>query len=336
MVCPASVLDGPMWPVTSPGPALLARRAALLRQGPSAKLDAATEELRQLLALGEPTVRRITRGEPAELLQRLHDGEQVHPFDGPDDLADRLDEDRRCFVLEHPELPGRPLNVVWVALWRGVAGDVSEILDRSAPTDDPQAADTAVFYSIWNVEPGAQGLPGGRRLLEGAVAALRDELPGLQTFITLSPIPGFRAWWEDRHPGQEPRGSDPEGEDGGDADPEVEELLGECARYLTTQREPGRPIDPVARFHLRNGARLYGLHRHGDTSARGQERSFGIMANYRYEPEDRAANRASLRSGRVALSAAVEQRLAGGPDGPSGNIRAQFARKKPFPPEVTP
>jgi malonyl-CoA decarboxylase len=283
--------------VTASGPHLLDRRAALLAEGPSAALDEVTAQLRTLLEAGEPSVRRITLDEPDDLLGRLAAGEPVHPIEGPEDLADRLAADRRCFVLEHPALPGRPLNVVWVALWRGVAGDVAAILDREAPTDDPASADTAVFYSIWSAEPGARGMPGGRRLLEGAVEALRAELPGLQTFVTLSPIPGFRRWWEAQHP------------DRADADelPADDSLLAECARYLTIQSEPGRPLDAVARFHLRNGARLLGLHRHGDTSTRGLDRSFGVMANYRYEPEDRAANRASLRAGHVAVSTEVER-----------------------------
>ena len=285
--------------VTNTGSDLLDRRAALLRQGRSAELDAVTEDLRALLDGAEHSVRRVTPAEPADVLQRLAEREQVHPMDGRADLADRLDEDRRCFVLEHPALPGRPLNVVWVALWHGVAGDVAQVLDRTAPTADPVSADTAVFYSIWNVEPGAQGLPGGRRLLEGAVDALHRELPGLTAFVTLSPIPGFRAWWDAAHPGQAPPG---------------DALLSDCARYLTTQREPGRPIDPVARFHLRNGARLLGLHRHGDTSTRGIDRSYGVMANYRYEPEDRASNRDSLRAGRVAVSPEIERWLSSDPE----------------------
>jgi malonyl-CoA decarboxylase len=279
--------------VSAPGNDLLDRRAALLAQGPSAALDELTDELRTLLDADDTSVRRITLDEPGDVLARLAADEPVHPVDGPEDLADRLDADRRCFVLEHPALPGRPLNVVWVALWRGVAGDVAEVLDREAPTDDPAQADTTVFYSIWSAEPGARGLPGGRLLLEGAIEALRAELPRIDTFVTLSPIPGFRQWWEAEHPDAQLPGDDA--------------LLAECVRYLSTQSEPGRPLDAVARFHLRNGARLLGLHRHGDTSSRGLERSFGLMANYRYEPEDRAANRAALRAGRVALSAELRR-----------------------------
>ena len=280
---------------TSDAVDLLDRRAALLDEGRSAALEETTEQLRRVLEAEEPTVRRITADDSQELLERLARGEQVHPVRGPEDLADRLADDRRCYVLEHPALAGRVLNVVWVALWRGLAGDVTAILDPAAPTADPSAADTAIFYSIWNVEPGARGLPGGRPLLEGAVGALRTELPNLATFATLSPIPGFRDWWEQRHPGVSP--------------PADDSLLEDCARYLTLQEPTGRPIDPVARFHLRNGARLVALHRHADTSELGEERSFGIMANYRYEPEDRAANRAALRDGRVALDEQLRRRV---------------------------
>lgn len=277
--------------------ALLDRRAALLdgSGADGAELERVTHELREALRAGDPRVRRITAGEPDDLLERLRAAEPVHPIASDADLADRLDEDRRCFVLEHPLLPGRPYNVVWVALWQGVASSIQDVLEQSAPTGDPAAADTAVFYSIWGVERGLRGFPGGAHLITGAVEALRRELPGLSTFVTLSPLPGFREWWERRHPD--------------DATfPDDEELLSECAAYLTTLEE-GRPIDPVAHFHLGNGARLHALQRHGDRSARGARRSFGIMANYRYEPEDREANAAALREGRVAVGDDVQRLL---------------------------
>ncbi len=302
---------------TSDVSALVDRRAALLAdRSPDARteLDGVTAELREALDGRSPRVRRVTADEPGDLLQRLAAAEPVHPIRGDDDLADRLDDDRRCFVLEHPLLPGRPLNVVWVALWQGVPTDLSAVLDPSAPTADPTAADTAAFYSIWNVEPGLVGLPGGRALLGGVVEQLREELPGLRTFVTLSPIPGFRRWFEASR-GEASRLEDSQAELSDAAEHPgkgAAALLRACATYLTTTGDDGRPIDPVARFHLGNGARLWHLAGDADRSERGMQRSFGLMANYRYEPEDRAANAEALRQGRPALGPGVAALLRGG------------------------
>lgn len=282
---------------TTHAPDPIGRRAQLLAEAPAAgtgaaaELAALDEQLGAMMRSADLAVRRLSADEPAEVLDALVAAEPVHPFAGPDDVADRLAVDRRCFVLEHPALGRRPLNIVWCALWSGVPDDLAAILDPSAPTGDPAAADTAVFYSIWNVEPGLVGLPGGRTLLLGAVDALRAELPGLSTFVTLSPVPGFRAWLSSRDPG-DPR-----------------QRLVECARYLTTLRDDGRPLDAVARFHLGNGARLLAIASDADRSGRGMERSFGIMANYRYEPEDRDANRVALGEGRVVVGDQVAELL---------------------------
>lgn len=275
------------------------RRAELLaRSGPgdAAELQRLTDDLGAMMRGTDLVVRRLTLDEPGEVLDRLVAAEPVHPFTDRRDLADRLDDDRRCFVLEHPALPGRPLNIVWCALWRGTPQDLAAILDPEAPTADPDTADTAAFYSIWNVEPGLVGLPGGRTLLLGAVAALQAQLPGLRTFVTLSPVPGLRAWLE-------ARGEPPVGEPA---------LLTSCARYLTSLRDDGRPLDAVARFHLGNGARLWSLAPAADVSERGLARSFGVMANYRYEPEDRQANRAALAEGRPAVGEQVAALLRDG------------------------
>ena len=216
----------------------------------------------------------------------------MHPVRDGRDLADRLDADRRLFVLEHPVLPGRPMNVVWVALWRGAPGSIDDILDPEAPVADPATVDTAVFYSIWNADPGLAGLGRGRSLIEGAVDLLRAELPRVSVFVTLSPVPGLRAWVEA----------------GGAGDVDVEDqrsLLRAGATYLTSLRADGRPLDAVARFHVGNGARVWRVNADADRSARGGARSFGVMVNYRYEPEDRAANRAQLASGTVPVSPGV-------------------------------
>jgi malonyl-CoA decarboxylase len=282
--------------MTTPDPAgtaaLVDRRAQLLvdRAGPEL-LGPATDALADALAAAEPAVRRVDRHE-AELVDRLVAHEPVHPFAGQADVDDRFDDDRRCFVLEHPLLPGRPLNVVFVALRQGVPGRITDLLDPAGPTGDPATADTAVFYSIWNVEPGARGMDGGRRLIEGAAAQLADELPTLTTFVTLSPVPGFRRWAETAWPEE--------------LDADHPDLLHAAATYLTSL-EDGRPVDAVAGFHLGNGARLVGLHRHADPSVRGQQRSFEVMANYRYVPEDRPANRSLLAGGTVATSPAVDE-----------------------------
>ena len=188
------------------------------------------------------------------------------------------------------------MNVVFVALLRGTPSHLGDVLDPSAATLEPTMADTAAFYSIWNVVPGVRGLDGGRQLLEGAVALLRAELPGLRTFVTLSPVPGFRRW-------ATAGGTDEE------LDPDHPDLLRTAARYLTTVVD-GRPLDAVAGFHLGNGARLMAVHRHADPSVRGDQRSWGVMANYRYEPEDRPANRAALAAGRPAVGEAITGLLA--------------------------
>jgi malonyl-CoA decarboxylase len=259
---------------------LLDQRAELLRAGVhDAELTRVTDTLAGLVDAEGLHARRITLDEPPEVLERLVREEPVHPFSGPDDVADRLADDRRCFVLELRSAPSRPLNVVFCALWQGLARDLGEVLDPAAPTADPALAHSAIFYSIWNVEPGWAGLPGGRILLEAAIDELRAELPALTTFATLSPIPGFTRWDRGRTAGQGPHGDGP---------------LHRCAEYLTSLRDDGRPLDAVARFHLGNGARLLALTEGSDRSERGLARSGGIMATYRYEPEDRHANRAAL------------------------------------------
>lgn len=285
-----------------PTTTLVDRRAELLAGGRSRtdaeELDELTSSLRSALESTAPTVRQVTLGDDAALLERLRRDEAVHPANSTAEFERRFAQDRRCVVLEHPELPGRALNVVFCALWQGLARDLAPVLDPRRPIDDPTRADTAIFYSIWNVEPGLAGLPGGRELLERTVELLSDELPGLRSFATLSPIPGLRRWMSDRH-------------EAADTDSPIgRPLLQAAARYLVERRPDGRPLDPVARFHLGNGARLVALDADADLSEDGVQRSFGVMANYRYAPEDRAANRDALERGAPALGDEVVELLA--------------------------
>jgi malonyl-CoA decarboxylase len=286
-----------------PTTTLVDRRAELLADGRSPtdaeELDELTSSLRTALDSAAPTVRCVTLGDDPALLERLRRDEAVHPAGSAAEFERRFARDRRCVVLEHPELPGRALNVVFCALWHGLARDLAPVLDPRRPIDDPARADTAIFYSIWNVEPGLAGLPGGRQLLERTVELLSEELPGLRTFATLSPIPGLRRWTTDR---EDLPAIDAAGDD--------RPLLQAAARYLVERRQDGRPLDPVARFHLGNGARLVALDADADLSDDGVQRSFGVMANYRYAPEDRAANRAALERGEPALGDEVAELLA--------------------------
>ena len=300
--------DRPPISTAEPLDTLVDRRAALLAEGDdrgeraSAELDQLTDRISSALVAATPVVRRVTLADEPALLDLLVEREPVVPFRTGDDravdLANRLAEDRRCFVLEHPLLPGRPMNVVWVALCQGRPDALPPLLDPAAPTLPAASADTAAFYSIWNVEPGLVGIRGGRSLLKGVLAQLHQELPALTEFLTLSPVPGFRRWLETTR--------DLDAIDGASA----EQVLASCARYLTSlDEERGRPIDPVARFHLGNGARLVHLNAGADPSPRGLRRSLGVMANYRYEPEDRAANRTSLAAGEPAVGPAVRDLL---------------------------
>lgn len=247
------------------------------------ELTAISRSLRGSLAAGHRVRSLDLRGsaEDSAMARRLGAAEAVHPIGSERDLERRLSRDRRVIVVEHPALPGRPLNVLWVALCRGIPSVLSEILDPHAPLTDPGDADTAVLYSIWNAEPGLSGIGRGSELVRGAAEILLGELPHLATLTTMSPVMGLREHCGADHP--------------------PDDLVGTCARYLTNTGEDGRLVDPVARFHMGNGARLWRLLPGADDSERGLARSYGIMANYRYFPEDLATNRGLLARGTPAL-----------------------------------
>src|SRR5262245_12176476 len=315
---------------------LVDRRAELIDLGRRDPLLAGLEDdLKRLLAnwfdIGFLELKRITWESPAALLEKLMVYEAVHEIRGWTDLKNRLDADRRCFAFFHPRMPDEPLIFVEVALVSGMAGDVHALLDEAAPIGDPHAADAAIFYSISNCQPGLAGISFGDFLIKRVVDALATELPRLKIFATLSPVPGFRTWLErqsrsgadDLLLAAERSAIEALGEEEADLlvllnregwqdDPRIaaalrEPLIRLSARYLLRERPPaGRALDPVAHFHLSNGARVERLNWLGDASAKGLQQSAGIMVNYLYRLGDIEANHEAYRGeGRVAVASAL-------------------------------
>ena len=343
-------------------------------------LQALEADLRSLLAswfdIGFLDLRRIDWASPASLLEKLVGYEAVHRIRTWRDLKNRLDSDRRCYAFFHPRMPDEPLIFVEVALVQGMAASVQDLLDEKAPLLDPQQADTAVFYSINNCQRGLDGISFGNFLIKRVVSLLADEFRNIAVFATLSPIPGFRRWLDDRIAAGDgtllteeeiaalraaapaelalppPPGEAPAPRDGGEGDIPLlngeartaigetpvetlrrllarrawtrEEPLGKalepvllraCARYLLAETSrPGarRARDPVAHFHLSNGARVERLNWRADTSEKGFREACGMMVNYRYDPAKiEEYHEAYAGEGKRAASTAV-RRLAKG------------------------
>jgi malonyl-CoA decarboxylase len=302
--------------------ALVGLRADLMgRLAPHPELQAVDDDLLHLFVSwfnrGFLHLVRIDWSSPAILLEKLIAYEAVHEIRGFDDLRGRLSADRRCFAFFHPALPGEPLVFVEVALTEGLAEAILPLIDPARPLDDPAVADTAIFYSISNCQRGLTGVSFGSFLIKQVAVELQAELSGLRTFATLSPVPGFRAWLGSARLGDDHRGTVAAVLDEGDPpDEELRPLLTDlCAHYLVeAKRSNGRPLDPVARFHLGNGARLERIHWLGDPSPRGLERSLGFMVNYLYELERLERNHESyVNDKRVVASRTVRQAAARAP-----------------------
>ena len=184
-------------------------RGFLLKVRRDDKLLAALDaDLRGLLAawfdIGFLELHRIDWNSPAVLLEKLVGYEAVHEIRSWRDLKNRLDSDRRCYAFFHPRMPGEPLIFVEVALVKGLAGSVQKLLDEKAPLLDPREADTAIFYSISNCQQGLAGISFGNFLIKRVVEELSGEFRSLKTFATLSPIPGFRAWLDEKLASDQP------------------------------------------------------------------------------------------------------------------------------------
>ncbi len=284
-------------------------------------LAALEADLRGLLAnwfdVGFLELRRIDWSSPAILLEKLAGYEAVHSVRSWRDLKNRLDSDRRCYAFFHPRMPMEPLIFVEVALVKGLADSVQRLLDAKAPVLDPREVDTAIFYSISNCLKGLAGISFGNFLIKRVVDLLSDEFRNMKTFATLSPVPGFRRWLDERLTAPDTlllsdeesaaliaaaAASEPvPPHDGPSAllaianrrgwwrDPPMRKsaepvLARLCARYLLIEGKGRRALDPVAHFHMTNGARLERINVLGDTSDKGAKEGATMMVNYLYDP----------------------------------------------------
>jgi malonyl-CoA decarboxylase len=282
-------------------------------------------------------LKRITWQSPALVLEKLMTYEAVHPIASWTDLRNRLDTDRRCYAFFHPRLPDEPLIFVEIALLSGAPDSVQLLLDENAPLQDPRAADTAIFYSISNTQKGLRGISFGNLLLKRVIEDLKRDLPRLQVFSTLSPLPRFRQWLDQGlAEGRAPlpvadttrlaellgypdpgtviadtlaRPAWPTDTRIGGALRELMEKL--CARYLLLEKSGNQPLDSVAQFHLNNGASVSRLFWLADTSPRGMKQSYGMMVSYRYDLSSVDENHERFRhDGHIAVARRVQRLLA--------------------------
>ena len=334
---------------------IVAMRHELLRQGSSDPVAAALDgDLQYLLQTwfnrGFLVLRRIDWQTPAAILEKIIAYEAVHEIKGWDDLRRRLDpHDRRCFAFFHPALVDEPLIFVEVALMSSIPGAIAPVLEarHGAADDEPT---TAVFYSISNCQEGLKGISFGNFLLKQVVEELVKELPTLKTFVTLSPVPHF-ARWLDRalaNAGadnvtdddrarlkvlRDPRWVEMANQRGSQSTQVHDSLMALAADYfLTARSRDNRPVDPVARFHLGNGARLERINWLADTSEKGLREAHGLMVNYRYDLTEIEKNHeAYAQDGTVAASRAVRGLLR-----PPAKPKMRAVAQEILPPPVRP
>jgi len=307
------------------------------------ELAAVDFDLRHLLSSwfnpGFLKMHQVDWKSPADVLEKLIKHEAVHAIDGWDDLRRRLQPDRRCFAFFHPQLPSEPLIFVEVALLPEIPTVITPLVDKKEEVNDQISQyKVAVFYSISNCEPGLRGVSMGNFLIKRVAEKLHAEFPGLKTFVTLSPIPGLMDWiaaganlgagvpaerlkpnlklardaalevlklenqsWSERltggwHPDQA-------------SEKEKEALMRLASMYLGLA-STGRDGNPVAKFHLGNGAKLHLINWAGDLSRKGLRQSAGLMVNYLYDLGSVEDNHERFAHGEIAYSRAVGRLMA--------------------------
>lgn len=268
-------------------------------------------------------LRPISWSTPADILEKIIRYEAVHHIGGWDELRRRLaPEDRRCFAFFHPQLIDEPLIFVEVALTREIPPGIGDLLREDRAPIRAAEATTAVFYSISNCQEGLRGISFGNFLIKQVVEDLRRELPGLDTFVTLSPVSGFAEWLERERRTEASdalsqadnaalaRLNEPGWADDHEAVTAIQPVMtSAAARYFLSARlADGRLPDPVARFHLGNGARLERINFLGDRSTRAMKQAHGLMVNYLYKLDDIEVNHEAFADkGEVVTTAAIRR-----------------------------
>ncbi|XP_051237538.1 malonyl-CoA decarboxylase, mitochondrial [Dicentrarchus labrax] len=276
--------------------------------------------LSEWFSIGLLRLERITWQSPCEILQKISQYEAVHPVRNWTDLKRRVGPYRRCYAFTHAAMPGEPLVVLHVALTEDISDNIQSIVREFATLDseeDVNKINAAIFYSISSTQAGLQGVELGNYLIKRVVRELQSEFPHMAQFSSLSPIPGFSSWLQGllSQYRKEGRGSDLLSEQewkeveqatdsatGAPATEALRKLIGTsewmhserlcrvlepalmrlCAWYLYGEKRRGYALNPVANFHLQNGATMWRLNWRADTSPRGVANSCGIMVNYRY------------------------------------------------------
>ena len=243
-------------------------------------------------------LRQISWETPASILEKIVEYEAVHAIGDWDELRRRLyPKDRRCFAFFHPSMPNEPLIFVEVALTAKVPSSIQQLLANDREPQEAAETKVAVFYSISNCQKGLSGISFGNLLIKQVAAELRQEFSGLEKFVTLSPIPTFRKWLRS----QKQTYNDNEMPTNNTKEEVVRQLAGDY--LLTAKKENGLPQDPVARFHLGNGAQIYDVHANADISNKGLEQSLGAMVNYEYDLNKIEENHEQfIQNGSIATS----------------------------------
>jgi len=271
-------------------PVLVKMRAAMIQElGDLPQLKAVETDLKhQFISWfnrGFLELRVIDWNTPASILERIIQYESVHAIQGWNDLRARLSGNRMCFAFFHPAMPDDPLVFVEVALTEGIPEAIGPLIDQTKDVDAEGTPDTVVFYSISNCHPGLAGVSFGNFLIKQVVEEVGKRYSKMKRYVTLSPIPGFCRWLATQESGidLEEMRSMARTDTAKTADARRHDLLAFCAQYLVKERRNDLALDPVARFHLGNGASLHAIHWAADLSDKGLEQSAGLMVNYLYD-----------------------------------------------------